>query len=63
MSTIVPTYEGNKSRDERLLRHGKGTYSYQYDGFVYDGEWVDGIKQGSGKLILPDGISQKNQHC
>ena len=32
-----------------------GKYTYQYEGFSYDGEWEDGLKHGQGKMKLPDG--------
>ena len=29
--------------DARRLRHGKGTYAYQYANLVYDGDWREGV--------------------
>ena len=52
-STIVPTYDGQKKGT--WLRHGRGKYTYQYEGFSYDGEWEDGLKHGQGQMKLPDG--------
>ena len=37
---------GEKTMDARRLRHGKGTYEYQYSGFVYKGEWREGVSCG-----------------
>ena len=53
MSTILPKYDGEKKG--AWLRHGTGKYTYEYEGFSYDGDWEDGSKHGDGKFTLPDG--------
>eukprot|EP00928_Gymnodinium_smaydae_P007574 TRINITY_DN12713_c0_g4_i3.p1 TRINITY_DN12713_c0_g4~~TRINITY_DN12713_c0_g4_i3.p1 ORF type:complete len:808 (+),score=195.95 TRINITY_DN12713_c0_g4_i3:77-2500(+) len=37
------------------LREGRGTYYYRNDYFRYEGEWLEGLKHGSGRLGLADG--------
>ena len=37
------------------LRHGQGVYKYKNPYFQYEGEFVDGVKHGKGKLIFSDG--------
>ncbi len=38
--------------DERLRRHGRGTYTYRNAFFKYTGAWVRGKKDGPGTLVL-----------
>lgn len=35
---------GSKTMDARRLRHGKGTYTYQYANFTYSGDWREGVR-------------------
>ena len=42
------------------MRNGKGTMKY-LNGDVYNGDWVDNKRQGSGKLITNDGIEYIGQ--
>jgi hypothetical protein len=37
------------------VRNGKGHFVYENAFFSYDGEWVNGIKHGKGKLSMRDG--------
>ena len=41
--------------DEKLRRHGRGTYAYRNAFFKYTGEWSQGIKEGRGALEMRDG--------
>lgn len=41
--------------DERLRRHGRGTYIYRNSFFKYTGDWVHGKKEGRGVLEMADG--------
>lgn len=34
-------------------KHGRGRYEFK-NGIIYEGEYVDGLKQGQGKLYNPD---------
>lgn len=45
-------YIGERNTFNRF--HGHGVYSYT-NGSVYEGQWVDGRKQGQGKQMQPDG--------
>ena len=40
---------------ETKLRHGKGKYKYPNPYFTYEGDWVDGVKDGQGVLYFADG--------
>ena len=35
--------------------NGYGRYTYASNGQVYEGEFVNGVKRGQGKIIYPDG--------
>ena len=37
------------------LPHGHGTYRFANPCFVYEGDFVQGRKQGQGRLTLSDG--------
>lgn len=37
------------------LRHGVGHYQFDNKFFRYEGEYIQGKKQGKGSLILQDG--------
>ncbi len=51
-------YDGEWKRDKR---HGNGTYWTPYArGHLYTGEWVDGMKEGRGKLQLGGGVEDHN---
>lgn len=41
--------------DEKLRRHGQGSYTYSNAFFKYTGEWQRGVKQGRGRLEMRDG--------
>lgn len=41
------TYEGDWNRH---LRHGQGTYIYLQAGLMYSGGWVNGKRDGTGKI-------------
>eukprot|EP00946_MAST-07B_sp_MAST-7B-sp1_P004657 g4657.t1 len=41
--------------DEKLRRHGQGSYTYSNTFFKYTGEWRRGVKQGQGRLEMRDG--------
>jgi hypothetical protein len=41
-------YNGNLQLDKF---HGKGKYISHTKQSIFDGEWLDGIKHGSGKII------------
>lgn len=45
-------YIGERNSFNRF--HGHGVYTYT-NGSVYEGQWVDGRKQGQGKQMQPDG--------
>ena len=36
------------------MHHGQGVMTNS-DGYVYDGDWVNGVKEGSAKITYPDG--------
>jgi hypothetical protein len=40
--------------------HGQGTYKWN-DGRKYTGQYVDGLKEGLGKMELPNGDSFEGQ--
>ena len=44
-----------KGQTLKQLRHGVGVYHYPNKFFTYEGEWREGKKHGTGKLILGDG--------
>jgi len=46
------TYEGQKNLDGK--RHGEGTYVYANGFFTYEGQWVNNLKHGQGKLLFGD---------
>jgi len=37
------------------LRHGKGTYVNQKEGVEYDGDWLNGMRDGYGELRYKNG--------
>ncbi|CAD8097979.1 unnamed protein product [Paramecium sonneborni] len=37
------------------VRHGFGTYIYENSFFTYEGQWVNGVKEGQGILKMKDG--------
>lgn len=37
------------------LKHGSGYYKNKFNKIVYVGEFVEGIKQGKGRIVYPDG--------
>ncbi len=41
--------------DEKLRRHGRGSYTYSNAFFKYTGEWRQGFKEGRGTLEMRDG--------
>lgn len=45
-------YIGERNSFNRF--HGHGVYTYT-NGSIYEGQWVDGRKQGQGKQMQPDG--------
>lgn len=61
MHDAVISLAGEKSMDDKRLRHGRGVYRFQYQGFAYDGDWVEGVKQGRGLLTMPDGSSYNGE--
>ncbi|KAI6649772.1 MORN repeat-containing protein 1 [Oopsacas minuta] len=48
----IGRYEG---QTKSQARHGVGVYYYPNKFFKYEGEWREGKKHGTGKLILGDG--------
>ncbi len=47
-------YEGQVHTQSKL-RHGMGQYQFDNTFFRYEGEYVQGRKQGQGRLIMQDG--------
>ena len=35
--------------------NGNGKYTYKEDKKIYEGEYLNGVKEGKGKLYYPDG--------
>ena len=50
------TYEGPKNASGEY--HGKGKLTYA-DGSYYDGEWVNGLKEGYGEEFYRGGTQYK----
>ena len=50
--SVTGRYEGQTLNQ---VRHGVGVYYYPNKFYKYEGEWRDGKKHGTGKLILGDG--------
>ena len=46
-------YEGGF---QKALHHGKGTLT-QPNGYRYDGDWVQGVKEGRGVSPIPTALS------
>ena len=42
--------------------HGMGKITY-LDGHSYDGDWYEGLKQGIGLEIQPDGSTYNGAFC
>ncbi|KAG2489821.1 hypothetical protein HYH03_011770 [Edaphochlamys debaryana] len=42
-------------------RHGFGTYTYPNTFFKYEGQWVNGLKHGLGKLSMRDGACYEGE--
>merc|ERR1712072_1647430 len=51
----IPKWRHLQWKLENGVRDGKGKYSYKEDEGVYEGNWVDGIKQGAGKYTFGSG--------
>ena len=47
------------SLDENQLPSGKGTFANQEEGWTYVGDFVDGLRNGYGEMIYPDGSIYK----
>lgn len=42
-------------QQKKAVRHGYGVYTYTNQFFQYEGNWVDGKKEGIGKFLMKDG--------
>jgi hypothetical protein len=51
------TYDGEFNSDGH--RHGTGSVRYE-DGDIYSGQWVDGMRHGSGKMICHDAPGKRS---
>ena len=53
--TTYPGPGGYRGKTADGLRSGKGRYKFSNAFYEYEGEWVDGIMHGEGKLSMRDG--------
>ncbi len=54
------TEDDNQTGGLQVERDKAGPYTYE-NGIVYTGEWLDGMKDGYGEQIWPDGTRYEGE--
>ena len=44
------------------MHHGRGVMTNP-DGYIYDGDWINGVKEGAARITYPDGTIMMAASC